>query len=241
MTHLSQHRGWVPGIRLRAASIALALAVVSVVVGVATPSAQAQTFNVLYAFKGPPDGAGPTGDLLRNAAGTLFGTTVGGGRRCLLRKNYYSLCGTVFQLNKVVKETVLYRFTGESSNPPDGAWPGLSNADLVRDAAGNLYGTTIYGGDPSCHYGCGTVFKVDKLGNETVLHSFTGHPDGESPQQVWFAMLPAICTEQPPQAVIFALFALTAVACCSRWIRPARRPCCTASPEDRTDGFPLAV
>jgi uncharacterized repeat protein (TIGR03803 family) len=52
------------------------------------------------------------------------------------------------------------------------------------DAAGNLYGTTIYGGNnkscPASGIGCGTVFKLDTHGVETVLHNFTG-PDGANP------------------------------------------------------------
>lgn len=74
--------------------------------------------------------------------------------------------------------TVLYSFTGGT----DGGNP---DAGLMRDAAGNLYGTTYAGGDLNCipPYGCGTVFKVDKSGRETVLHSFTGS-DGFSPYAV---------------------------------------------------------
>ena len=74
------------------------------------------------------------------------------------------------------KETVLYSFTGTGG---DGANP---QAGLVQDAQGNLYGTTTYGGDPACLEGCGTVFKVDTTGKETVLHTFTGTGgDGETP------------------------------------------------------------
>lgn len=72
--------------------------------------------------------------------------------------------------------TVLYNFAGS----PDGA---NSSASLVQDAEGNLYGTTIDGGTGSCsdRAGCGTVFKLDTAGNENVLYSFTGSPDGEAP------------------------------------------------------------
>lgn len=52
---------------------------------------------------------------------------------------------------------------------------GLANGDgyfplseLIRDANGNLYGTTFVGGA----YGVGTVFKIDPSGDETILHSF---------------------------------------------------------------------
>jgi uncharacterized repeat protein (TIGR03803 family) len=59
----------------------------------------------------------------------------------------------VFKLDKDGKETVLHSFTGGA----DGAWP---YAGLVRDKAGNLYGTTAGGGTGSCDAGCGTVFKL---------------------------------------------------------------------------------
>lgn len=71
--------------------------------------------------------------------------------------------------------TVLYSFTGGS----DGSQP---YASVVRDKAGNLYGTTAIGGA----YGYGVVFKVDPAGNETVLHSFSGGADGTNP---WAGLL----------------------------------------------------
>src|SRR5579863_9869559 len=67
------------------------------------------------------------------------------------------------------------------SGPPDGAAP---TAGLVTDAAGNFYGTTAFGGINNCssmgEVGCGTVFKLDSSGNETVLHRFSG-ADGAFP------------------------------------------------------------
>ena len=77
---------------------------------------------------------------------------------------------------------VLYEFGGSSNN--DGA---SSEAPLIFDRSGNLYGTTAYGGDPSCTGnipGCGTVFELspgsDGTWTETVLYTFSG-PDGASP------------------------------------------------------------
>jgi len=67
-------------------------------------------------------------------------------------------------------ETVLYDFQA----PGDGAVP---FAGVIRDQAGNFYGTTDDGGAT----GRGTVFKLDTAGNETVLHSFSG-PDGSTPR-----------------------------------------------------------
>jgi uncharacterized repeat protein (TIGR03803 family) len=73
---------------------------------------------------------------------------------------------------------VLYSFAGY---PTDGGEP---DAGLLMDAAGNLYGTTRYGGSHnSCSANgieCGTVFKLDAKGVETVLHNFAG-PDGANP------------------------------------------------------------
>ena len=75
-----------------------------------------------------------------------------------------------FQSAQAQTFTVLYNFAGS----PDGAHP---FAGLVRDASGNLYGTTYTGATS----GYGTVFKVDPKGKETVLYSFTGGNDGGSP------------------------------------------------------------
>jgi uncharacterized repeat protein (TIGR03803 family) len=75
----------------------------------------------------------------------------------------------------------LYPFNS-SGNLSDGGWP---EAGVVRDSAGNLYGTTFFGGTGTgCDInfnGCGTAFKVDSSGNETVLHSFSGAQDGWNP------------------------------------------------------------
>jgi uncharacterized repeat protein (TIGR03803 family) len=123
--------------------------------------------TVLHAFAGQPsDGDTPFGVVLRDAAGNLYGTTVYGGAY-----NH----GTVYKLDPTGKFTLLYSFAGA---PSDGANP---FTDLHRDAAGNLYGTTYYGGDGACNdsggVGCGTVFKVNPRSHqETVLHSFAGHP-----------------------------------------------------------------
>ncbi len=81
----------------------------------------------------------------------------------------------VTQLAMAQTETVLYSFTGTTT----GFHPA---AGLVRDAVGNLYGTTYQGGNAGCGgLGCGTVFKVTPNGAETVLHTFTGAPDGATP------------------------------------------------------------
>jgi uncharacterized repeat protein (TIGR03803 family) len=60
---------------------------------------------------------------------------------------------------------------------------GLPVGGVIADEEGNLYGTTLYGGVSSPCNGCGTVFKIDNAGNESVLYSFTGGADGKNPDQ----------------------------------------------------------
>jgi len=134
--------------------------------------------TVLYSFGAyPGDGTILLGGLIRDRAGNLYGTTRYGGE---------SDYGTIFKLDTSGNETVLYSFAG---SPTDGAYP---SASLIRDKAGNLYGTTTYGGSGTCQslppFGCGTVFKFDTSGNETVLHNFTGSPgDGAFPSAALIA------------------------------------------------------
>jgi uncharacterized repeat protein (TIGR03803 family) len=174
MTSTVQRESSISRIRLGAASTSLALAVVLLLAVIATPWAQAQTFSVLYSFMGGADGFGPNSGLVRDPAGNFYGTTMAGGA--------YNL-GTVFKLDKTGKETVLYTFIGGT----DGALP---IAGLTRNAAGNLYGTTLYGGAtgtecqlPGQPTGCGVVFKLDATGKETVLYTFIGGTDGAVPAE----------------------------------------------------------
>ena len=79
-----------------------------------------------------------------------------------------------FQPAEAQTETVLYSFCAQTGCP-DGSNP---RADLVMDTAGNLYGTTLYGGTS----GVGTVFELSPNGTETVRHSFAAsHTDGHYP------------------------------------------------------------
>jgi uncharacterized repeat protein (TIGR03803 family) len=80
----------------------------------------------------------------------------------------------LFKINTSGKETVLHNFTGGK----DGGFP---FAGVTRDASGNLYGTTLYGGNCNRYGGCGTVFKLDKSGKEDVLYTFTEGADGDMP------------------------------------------------------------
>jgi uncharacterized repeat protein (TIGR03803 family) len=118
--------------------------------------------KLLRVFTGGTDGGIPNAGLIRDKSGDLYGTTYVGGN---------SGFGTVFEITPSGAFSTLYSF-------PDRAHGTNPNAALLRDASGNLYGTTQYGGDANR----GTVFKLDPSGDETVLYSFSGTPDGAYPQ-----------------------------------------------------------
>ena len=131
--------------------------------------------TVLHAFAGGSDGQFPYAGLVSDAKGNLYGTTEQGGtgfKDCT--EGFGS--GTIFKITPDGKEKVLHSFTGS----PDGCLP---DGPLIMDTAGNLYGTTSYGGQSECPpYSCGTVFKFAPDGTETVLYSFNIAPDGEIPE-----------------------------------------------------------
>jgi uncharacterized repeat protein (TIGR03803 family) len=138
--------------------------------------APAQTFTTLYNFcsaSGCSDGGLPYAGVIQDSAGNLYGTT---GYEGLSSSNG----GVVFKLDTAGNETVLYSFCLNWPTCTDGARP---YAPVIRDKAGNLYGTTLEGGSTNCQGGCGVVFKVDKARKETVLYSFTGGSDGCYPEQ----------------------------------------------------------
>ena len=129
---------------------------------------------VLHAFSGGSDGTSPSGNLIFDADGSIYGTTYEGGPH---------LTGTVFKLTRGGganwTEKILYTFTGEAfGGGTDGANP---VAGVVMDAAGNLYGTTDYGGPASV----GAVFKLAPNGDgtytESVLYTFKDGQDGGHP------------------------------------------------------------
>jgi uncharacterized repeat protein (TIGR03803 family) len=208
--------------RLRGSVLILVVALFNGAIGAQLIGAQ--TFTVLHGFTGSPDGSGAAAGLTRGPDESFYGTTEGGGKfgsgtvfqmyakgkvriiysfchveNCtgdgsdpfgsVIRDEAGNLYGTtfnaavgffgiVFRLDGKGVETVLHSFTGLPNG--DGANPG---GTLLRDAAGNLYGTTE-GGGLQCSQsisGCGTVFKVDASGNETVLYRFSGGSDGGIP------------------------------------------------------------
>jgi uncharacterized repeat protein (TIGR03803 family) len=169
-----QHRSRISRASFGAPNSVVLLAFLFVTMGVTlTVPAQAGTLKVLYTFTGGADGGFPQSSLIEDAAGNLYGTAeLGGNLDCAPPGG----CGTVFELTTAGKLIVLHTFVGGT----DGASP---YAALLMDAAGNLYGTTSAGGGAKGCFGngCGTVFKIDPKGNETVLYRFQGGADGGLP------------------------------------------------------------
>jgi uncharacterized repeat protein (TIGR03803 family) len=130
------------------------------------------TYAVLYSFTGGADGGIPSGALTLDEAGNLYGTTQTAGD--LSCKSGLG-CGTVFEISAGGAETTLHIFEGGTA---DGIQP---LGGLLRDGAGDLYGTTIYGGIGNNGTGCGIVFKLAPDGTETILHTFAGGADGQAP------------------------------------------------------------
>jgi uncharacterized repeat protein (TIGR03803 family) len=104
------------------------------------------TESVLHNFNDQqPDGIGPSGNLLFDSSGNLYGVTIAGGTHSH---------GTAFELSPAAggswTETTLHNFSnndGDGYNPVSG---------LMLDSSGNLYGTTGSGG----YYGQGSVYEI---------------------------------------------------------------------------------
>lgn len=160
----------------------------AVACGLITSASAQWSEKVLYSFQGGTDGAFPSGGLILDKAGNLYGATSDGGlSSCFVVGG----CGTVFKLSPPSAkggswaETVLYEFSGYSYG--DGSSP---IGGVILDETGNLYGVTGYGGTGPCILfgiatGCGTVYELSppaKAGDpwtEKVLYSFQGGDDGD--------------------------------------------------------------
>jgi uncharacterized repeat protein (TIGR03803 family) len=120
--------------------------------------------TTVYSFTPPPDVASPNGGLTHDAQGNFYGVASAGGTL-----GY----GGIFEIDSSGHETVLYSFAGS----PNDAW--VAQGNLSIDEAGNLYGTSLYGGPVICaddNVGCGTVFKLapnsDGSWTESILYTF---------------------------------------------------------------------
>jgi uncharacterized repeat protein (TIGR03803 family) len=142
------------------------------------------TEKVLHSFTGIPDGGAPGSGLIFDSAGNLYGTAGGGmgGPVCQIG------CGVVFELSPDGSggwtEKINYTFTGGSDGRSPSGRPTI-------DAAGNLYGTTNFGGSISaaCPTGCGVIYKLTPQAGGTwssqSLYAFcavTNCADGADPR-----------------------------------------------------------
>ncbi|MGD0190966.1 MAG: choice-of-anchor tandem repeat GloVer-containing protein [Rhizomicrobium sp.] len=124
------------------------------------------TETALYAFTDGTDGGIIQSGVIADKAGNLYGTATSDGA--------YG-AGNVYKVAPSGTETVLYSFCAQP-NCADGA---NSDASVIFDGKGNLYGTTDSGGASDA----GAVFELAPNGKETVLHSFSySNGDGASPE-----------------------------------------------------------
>lgn len=134
-----------------------------------SPSGDRWEETILYSFQFSDGGYGPTGGLVFDSLGNLYGVTI----------------DEVFELSPASDgtwtETVIHTF----NSPTDGYNP---NGNLIFDKSGNLYGTTFAGGNATTcgQNGCGTVFELSPSGGnwqETILHNFDNNGvDGVEPE-----------------------------------------------------------
>jgi len=159
--------------------------VVALSIASLTPRAvNAVTLTTLYTFSGGADGANPGAALVPGPGGSFFGTTVGGGA---------TGNGTVFKLLPPADGGDRYRL--ESLHSFAGGADGSGPTNLIRDAAGHLYGVSDLGGGGTAAacmsggtaVGCGVVFELrppaagEHDWHEVVLHAFSGNDDGFAP------------------------------------------------------------
>ena len=139
------------------------------------PSGTLTTIHSFCSQSSCADGAGSYTPLVQASDGNFYGVTALGG---------VNFDGTAFKMTPSGATTTLYSFCSQVGCS-DGAFP---QAALVEATDGNLYGTTLYGGDNSdvyCISGCGAVFKITPSGTLTSLYSFctlSGCTDGDGPQ-----------------------------------------------------------
>jgi uncharacterized repeat protein (TIGR03803 family) len=159
------------GVRTAFAVFVLTIFVVTMFVALTPVAIAASQEQVLYSFYDSGGAVLPVAGVIPDASGNLYGTTFYGGANGV---------GMVFELTPTAsgwKEKVLHSF---NTDGVDGFWV---TGGLVFDAAGNLYGTTEFGGTGACSVlgGCGTVFELSPTASgewtETILHDFQG-PDG---------------------------------------------------------------
>jgi hypothetical protein len=155
----------------------LIAAIFTAVLGAGSTVAQGQKLTTIYSFTGQNSGGEiPFSPLLFGARGSAYGTTSVGGTET---------CGTVFKLTPPAEgktkwiESSLYDF--------DCGLDGQQPNDVLFDQKGNIFDTTLLGGNGNCFQGCGTIFELSPppggkgAWTHTVLYNFAGGDDGAGP------------------------------------------------------------
>ena len=125
--------------------------------------------TTLVNFNGA-NGMLPSAAPVLDSQGNLYGTTLQGGA---FSGPSNSCCGTIWKYSTITGQfTTLINFDGDTV-PTDGMFP----VGIVLDAAGNLYGGTIFGGA----FGDGIVYEYSTAGQLSTLVTFSG-PNGQNPQ-----------------------------------------------------------
>ncbi len=131
-----------------------------------TPSQGGWNYQIIHLFSGNPDGCTPLGTVMVDQAGNIFGTT--------------TVCGangdgSVYEVSPSGSgwnESIVHSFDGSDGRD---SWAGL-----ISDSAGNLYGTTVYGGSNNS----GVVFELSPSNGSytySVLYNFSGGSGSLSP------------------------------------------------------------
>lgn len=135
--------------------------------------------TTMYSFKEGSDGAGPIGALVVGPDGVLYGSTSAGGAGPCMGESGYRGCGTVYSLTRSSRapantwvSVILFSFSKTDGFDPQGP--------LTFDSSGNIYGTTVGGGDA----GWGVIYKLVPSGGgwtQDIVYQPQGKGDGASP------------------------------------------------------------
>jgi uncharacterized repeat protein (TIGR03803 family) len=121
--------------------------------------------SVLFTFQ-VTNGGFPASPLIQDPAGNLYGIAdIGPGG-----------AGILYKLSQDGQQTIVHVFEGGFNLNPK-----VPTGGLLMDKAGNIFGTTLFGGNRNCNLGCGLVYRVDKAGVFRVRYKFTGGADGSQP------------------------------------------------------------
>jgi uncharacterized repeat protein (TIGR03803 family) len=162
------------------------LCILATILALPPSTALAQSFcgpNTLVSFNGI-NGQYPAAGVTFDSNGNMYGTTAQGGPAFnpLASTVLADGLGTIWKFTPSAGLNTLFSFSGATSPGNNGYRP---LTPIVVDSQGNLYGTTIYGGndftpDINGHLGWGLVFKFSAAGQFSLVHEFSG-PDGANP------------------------------------------------------------